>query len=376
MRCCACFPHSLPKSMREQVTGSAMVPKIVSAAALAGAAMATCPLSVQITSTAGHVAQVGVTNTAEDAVTVFKGNTVLLDHPTMDLQVSDVLGRALPFKGAFVQYKQTGIAPEMFQTIKPGQTVYASVNAASSYKLLGVRQAVISAVQGFNYVMGTAAPTSLADTEFCQATSNSMTIIPDQSKAAIDHLSTRNTPAFNSRIAKRDIAYYNCSLSQTSDLKKSVDHAISMSKGAGPAATSSLDYFTTWFKSTSVADKVEGIYTRITGVQRTSPTISCSDTYSYCGDGTALLYTIPSENYIVPCPNNGFWRFPELASTCADDDYDRAGSILHEISHLYGTLDYAYGQAAAMNLSADQAAANADTYEIYAGSVRLGGCRS
>lgn len=37
---------------------------------------------------------------------------------------------------------------------------------------------------------------------------------------------------------------------------------------------------------------------------------------------------------------DGFWGFPEYASTCADDDYDRAGSILHEMTHLYGTDDY------------------------------------
>jgi deuterolysin len=42
----------------------------------------------------------------------------------------------------------------------------------------------------------------------------------------------------------------------------------------------------------------------------------------------------------------------------------------------YGTDDYAYGQSACLRLSASQAAANADTYEIYAGSVRLGGCSS
>lgn len=33
-------------------------------------------------------------------------------------------------------------------------------------------------------------------------------------------------------------------------------------------------------------------------------------------------------------PNNGFWSFPELASNCADDDYDKGGSILHEFTHL------------------------------------------
>ena len=109
-------------------------------------------------------------------------------------------------------------------------------------------------------------------------------------------------------------------------------------------------------------------------MQSTSPKISCVDTYRECVDGSALLYTVPSAKVVVPCPNNGFWGFPEYASTCADFDYDRAGSILHEFTHLYGTTDYAYGPDAAKRLSAAQAAANADTYEMYAGSVRLGGC--
>jgi len=117
-------------------------------------------------------------------------------------------------------------------------------------------------------------------------------------------------------------------------------------------------------------------YNDVAGVQTTSPKIYCNDQYSYCTDGTALLYTVPSANAVVPCPNNGYWGFPEYASTCADDDYDRAGSILHEFTHLYGTDDWAYGPSAALALSATKAAQNADTYEMYAGSVRLKGCAS
>lgn len=149
-----------------------------------------------------------------------------------------------------------------------------------------------------------------------------------------------------------------------------------MSKAAYTAANTAAYYFTTWFKSTSVESKVRTIYNDVVGIQSTSPSIYCTDVYGDCSDGSALLYTVPSANTIVPCPNNGFWGFPEYATTCANDDYDRAGSILHEATHLYGTNDYAYGSAAARKLTAAQAAANADTYEMYAGSVRLGGCSS
>jgi deuterolysin len=57
------------------------------------------------------------------------------------------------------------------------------------------------------------------------------------------------------------------------------------------------------------------------------------------------------------------WSFPELAGDCSQDDLDRGGSILHEMTHLFGTADNAYGQTDCMALSAADAANNADTYE-------------
>lgn len=73
----------------------------------------------------------------------------------------------------------------MFQTILPGETITASVNAAKSYKLDGVESAEISAIQGFRYVVGAVAPSSLKDAIACEdVSSGSMIISPDQSTAA------------------------------------------------------------------------------------------------------------------------------------------------------------------------------------------------
>ena len=66
-----------------------MIATIVSVVALAGAAMAGCPLSVEIVGATNHIAEVSVTNTGSETITVFKGNTVLSDHATKDLLVSD-----------------------------------------------------------------------------------------------------------------------------------------------------------------------------------------------------------------------------------------------------------------------------------------------
>ncbi|TEA17094.1 Neutral protease 2-like protein [Colletotrichum sidae] len=352
-----------------------MVAKSLPVALLVGAASATCPLSVDITNSDSHVVNVAVTNTGNETVSVFKGNTVFSNHATKDLLVTDAEGKALPFEGVFVNYKRTGLSPSSFQKIDAGETVTVSVNAAHSYKLEGVSQARVTAIQGFRYAVGAEAPSSFKDLASCaDVTSGQVEVVPDQTTAAEQHISRRGEEPFNSRIQKRAVTYSSCSTSQTTALKTSVADAISMANAAYTAAGSASYYFTTWFKSTSVQSKVQSIYKSVAGVQTTSPKISCADTYSDCADGSALLYTVPSANVIVPCPDNGFWDFPEFAAQCAGDDYDRAGSVLHEMTHLYGTTDWAYGPTAAKALSATKAAANADTYEMYAESVRLGGC--
>lgn len=352
-----------------------MIAKALPFALLAGAASAACPLSVEITDSESHVVNVAVTNTGSETISVFKGNTVFSDHATKDLLVADADGNALPFEGVYVNYKKTGLAASSFQQIEAGQTVTVPVNAAKSYKLDGVSQAKVTAIQGFRYVEGTEAPSSFTDLAACEdVTSGEVEVTPDQTTVAEQHISHKRELPATSRIQRRSITYSSCSTSQTSTLKTSVSDAISMASAAYTAAGTAADYFTTWFISTSNEAKVRTIYNDVANVQTTSPKISCTDTYSDCTSGDALLYTVPSDNVIVPCPNNGFWDFPELASQCSGDDYDKAGSILHEMTHLYGTDDWAYGPDAAKALSATKAAANADTYEMYAESVRLGGC--
>jgi deuterolysin len=69
--------------------------------------------------------------------------------------------------------------------LQPGETFTTSVNAAKTYNLAGVAEAKVTALQGFKYVTGTTAPTSLKEMEFCQAVSSgTVSVVPDQSKVA------------------------------------------------------------------------------------------------------------------------------------------------------------------------------------------------
>lgn len=71
-----------------------------------------------------------------------------------------------------------------------------------------------------------------------------------------------------------------------------------MSSAAETAAGNQADYYTTWFINTNYVDTVQEIYEDVTNVRTTSPTISCTDTYGDCADGSALLYTIPARNVV------------------------------------------------------------------------------
>jgi deuterolysin len=85
---------------------------------------------------------------------------------------------------------------------------------------------------------------------------------------------------------------------------------------------------------------------------------------------------MPLYNGIVIFPDNGYWESPEFApcepglKSIRDD---KASSLLHEMTHLFGTHDHAYS-AEVLRLKSSAAADNADTYAQYASSVHLGGC--
>jgi deuterolysin len=73
----------------------------------------------------------------------------------------------------------------MFQTFQPGQTITTSVNAAKSYRLTGISNAKVTAIQGFKYVTGSTVPMSLKDMAVCSDVSSStIDITLDQSKIA------------------------------------------------------------------------------------------------------------------------------------------------------------------------------------------------
>ncbi|KAH8705221.1 putative neutral protease 2 like protein [Talaromyces proteolyticus] len=338
-------------------------------------AATSCPLSVDISNVADHSVNVTITNHGDKTVTFFKGNTVFDKRPVKKLLVQGEDDKELDFSGAYVDYKQSNPPSSMFQTLTSGQAVSTVVNAAVSHKLGGVSKASVTALQHLKYVTGDSIPSHLKDMSLCSSvTSNKAVIIPDQKKAVLEHFSNASPVSSSHLTQKRDVGFPNCADNQVSDLQTAIADAIAMASAAQQAEGSQDDFWISWFKDAGQLSTTDSIYNQVINAQSTGFSVSCTDTYSACGEN-AMLVTITPDNVIIPCPNGGFWDLGEFADNCDASDYDRAGAILHEMTHLFGTSDYAYGHDDCENLSADQAAMNADTYELYAESVRLGGCQ-
>lgn len=108
-------------------------------------------------------------------------------------------GKALPFDGVYVNYKKTGLSSGNFQKIAAGETITVAVNAAKSYRLNGVKQAKVSAIQSFHYAKGEEAPAALEGLSFCaDQTTGSVEVTPDQSVAA--EYATLSNPDDNNRL--------------------------------------------------------------------------------------------------------------------------------------------------------------------------------
>ncbi|KAI9729296.1 MAG: hypothetical protein M1834_006967 [Cirrosporium novae-zelandiae] len=316
---------------------------------------------------------VTVSNTGNETITVFKGHTVLSGAATGNLDIVTENGTDIPYSGLFIRYQKNNVSKDMFETFEPGESIATTINVAQTRKLDNVTRASLSVKQKFRYVLGDEAPSSIDTMTKCPTvTSQNITITPEQATVKRDHISSR-VPATN-HLSKRDgLTIDSCTDAQVTSLKTTVGKVKTQAQSAYTASLSTKYYWTTWFKSTSVQSKVESIYKKVVNVESIDPIISCTDKYDACSG--AMLYATQDSNFICVCSGHGYWDLDEYAADCDSSDYDRVGSVLHEMTHLFGTSDHAYGRDDCLDLSATEAADNADTYELYMESNRLGGCK-
>jgi deuterolysin len=184
----------------------------------------------------------------------------------------------------------------------------------------------------------------------------------------------KNVPR-SSRIKGRDVTFDFCSDDQVSQLQTAVNDATSMAGAARDNAPSGNFFYSTWFRDNSQLDKVTSTFSQVTDVPGMGAGISCADPGGFCVD-QIIAYTNQPRGPVVPCPL--YFNSPALAGDCqgTEGNGDKGGVLLHEFTHLGPALttDIAYRMEDCRQLSAEDAAINANSYRIYASSVRLGGC--
>lgn len=166
--------------------------------------------------------------------------------------------------------------------------------------------------------------------------------------------------------------------SMVSAITTATQGCASLANAAADAALSgSEEMFRKYFKdcSDSTRQKVANVFRSVAKECAATPggtsTSQCTDPYDYChGDLIAYTYwttgggVAPTRD-LYYCPRY-FKIMPVQSTGCGQQS--QATNTLHEMTHAVAqTSDFAYGMDGILELRAEEAVANADTYALFAG---------
>ncbi|KAL1716091.1 hypothetical protein EV715DRAFT_293542 [Schizophyllum commune] len=164
---------------------------------------------------------------------------------------------------------------------------------------------------------------------------------------------------------------------QKDTLTKAYNRAHELSSNAANVAkTGTGDIFNKWFKSNSQDDRntVGGVFDNIAATQVIEdPSTFSTNCQGDCSEGVVAYAAIAQTGdgtivggTVYMCAP--FWTFPLDTPECPGGN-GQADVLVHEVSHLFGKLDTAYGVDPALALGHDQAMQNADNFRYYARNI-------
>ncbi len=186
----------------------------------------------------------------------------------------------------------------------------------------------------------------------------------------------------STRLASSGVTYTSCSRSEETTLGQALPTGATLAQQAEnyldgvPSSQRSTDErYITWFGSYSSGNysTVSSRYGQIATAAGNSLTLDCSGSGQCSGVSASCL----SGDIAFTCAGgasktiwlcNGFWSLP------ATGEDSQAGSMVHELSHWYGTSDHRYGCKNCQSLassSPSQAITNADNTEYFAENFGL-----
>ncbi|KAF2753596.1 neutral protease [Pseudovirgaria hyperparasitica] len=315
------------------------------------------PLEVTLEPTGNSGIKASLTNTGATDLKLFKTGTILDDTPVEKVDVFQG-GDKIPFHGLrFMIATSNNISEHAYQAIAPGQTIEKTFDVAHTHNLTAGGPFDVVAQGAFVDQLGNIVPFA----------TNRITTNVDGSVAAAAHAKLRE---------KRTLIQSDCTGSRLEIIRAALEDSRALAIAAQKAAGSRPDKMEEFFKSASastvktVQDVLGRVAEQCDSMASGSSKIYCSDVDHVCNGN--LGYTQTDTNYIVFC-DYFFDQAPALSSECRVQD--RAGSLLHESTHLgvvKGTDDYnGYGYDFVKSLPADKNLNHADTYTHFASAIHV-----
>ncbi|KLJ06401.1 hypothetical protein EMPG_10230 [Blastomyces silverae] len=322
-------------------------------------------LDVKLTHIKDTVVKAVVTNNGDEDLTILNLNFFKDNAPVKKVAVYSQ-GAEVPFAGVRLRHKTSGLSPDVFTHLGPGESFEDEFDVAFTADLSQGGPVVVKA-EGFASTTDTDGDTLSGVVHY---KSNELEIDVD-GKAAAKNFASLNQFSKRTRLT-------GCTGSRGRDTTRAIQDAAPMAARAAAAARSGGPTFTQYFKTNDqqvrnlVAARFDAIAQEASSTTNGRTTYYCDDPNDICSSNV-LAYALPSRNIISNCP--GYYSLSHLTSRCHGQD--RVSTSIHEFTHTPGvfspgTDDLGYGHEAAIALSTQEALNNADSFSLFANGTLLG----
>nr|C5G8P3.1 RecName: Full=Neutral protease 2 homolog BDCG_00922; AltName: Full=Deuterolysin BDCG_00922; Flags: Precursor [Blastomyces dermatitidis ER-3] len=316
-------------------------------------------LDVKLTQVEGTLVKAVVTNNGDEDLNILNLNFFKDTAPVKKVSVYSQ-GAEVPFAGVRLRHKTSGLSPEVFTYLGPGESFEDEFDVAFTADLSQGGRIVVKA-EGFASTTDTDGDTLSGVVHY---KSNELEIDVD-GKAAAKNFASLNQFSKRTRLT-------GCTGSRGSAATRAIRDSAPLAAMAAGAARNGGRAFTQYFKTNDqqvrnlVAARFDAVAREASSTTSGRTTYYCDDPYGICSPNV-LAYALPSRNIISNCP--AYYSLSHLTWRCHGQD--RVTTSIHEFTHTPGvfspgTDDLAYGHQAATSLSTWEALNNADSFSLFA----------
>jgi hypothetical protein len=159
--------------------------------------------------------------------------------------------------------------------------------------------------------------------------------------------------------------FRNCNADQAEKVRKTIDDIITYRAAGLKVAKDTSDpqskqIFLKYFKNESVRNQVVRTLENVNNMSTAAAYCETNADSACAQQAIAWTYLRSKEFHVCPAFFTQVWH-----GTIDKHTSEAASVVLHELTHCYGTEDYAYGDAGCNRLDASRASNNADSFRLF-----------